>query len=75
MLLPVAQKMGKTFARCASKQVQTELVEGLGNAYGFRMARKESIGDCLTRVSYYMFFYDKPFQKQLGVMVFLEAHG
>ena len=22
----------------------------------------------------YMFFYDKPFQKQLGVMAFLEAH-
>ena len=23
---------------------------------------------------YYMFFYDKPFQEQLGVMAFLEAH-
>ena len=29
--------------------------------------------DWLTRVMYYMFFYDKPFQKQLGVMAFLEA--
>ena len=48
MLLPLAQKMGKIFGCCASTQVRTELVEGLGNAYGFRMARKESIDDWLT---------------------------
>ena len=74
MLLPLAQKMGKVFGRCAIKQVRTELVEGLGNTYGFHMARKESMDDLLIRVVYYMFFYDKPFQKQLGVMSFLEAH-
>ena len=26
-----------------------------------------------VRVLYYMFFYDRPFQAQLGVMAFLEA--
>ena len=62
MLLPLAQKMGKVFGRCASKQVQTELVEGLGNAYGFDMAREEPMGGWLTRVVYCMFYYDKPFQ-------------
>ena len=45
MLLPLAQKMGKVFSRRASKQVSTELVEGLGNTYVFNMARKESMGD------------------------------
>ena len=42
MLLPLAQKNGKIFGRCASKQLQarTELAEGLGNTYGFHMARK-----------------------------------
>ena len=35
MLLPLAQKMGKMFGRCATKQDQTELVEELGNTYGF----------------------------------------
>ena len=76
MLLPLAQKMSKNIDRCVSKQVQTELVEGLGNTYGFDMARKESMEDWLVRVLYYMFFYDKPFQAQLGVMAFLhvEAH-
>ena len=80
MLLPLAQKMGKISGRCASKQVRTELMEGLGNTYGFHisfhMARKKSMDDWLTRVLYYMtlFFYDKPFQKQVGVMSFLEAH-
>ena len=48
MLLPLAQKMGKIFGRCSSKQVQTELVEGLGNAYGFEMARKEPDVNCIT---------------------------
>ena len=77
MRLALAQKMGKVFGRCASEQARTELVDGLGNAYGFHMARKESMctmDDWLTRVLYYMFFYVKPFQKQLGVMVFSEAH-
>ena len=40
MLLPLAQKMSKVFNRCETKTVQTELVEGLGNTYGFDMARK-----------------------------------
>ena len=31
MLLPLAQKMNKIIDRCASKQVRTELVDGLGN--------------------------------------------
>ena len=66
--------MGKIFGRCASKQAVTEFVEGLCNTYGFHMGRNESIDDWLTRVLYYMFFHDKPFQKQLGVMAFLEAH-
>ena len=39
MLLPLAQKIGKIFGRCASKQVRSELVEGLGNTYGFQIAR------------------------------------
>ena len=75
MLLPLAQKMSKIIDRCGSKQVRTELVEGLGNTYGFDMARKESMEDWLVRVLYYVltFFYDRPFQAQLGVMAFLEA--
>ena len=64
MLLPLAHKMGKSVGCCASKQVRAELVEGLGNTYVFLMARKESMGGWLTRVLYYMLFYDKPFQKQ-----------
>ena len=75
MLLPLAQNMGKIFSRCASNQVRTELMEGLGSTYGLHVSRKESMGDWLTRVLYYMFFYVKPFQKQLGViMAFQEAH-
>ena len=74
MLLPLAQKMSKVFDRCASKQVRTELVEGLGNTYGFDMARKETMESWFTLVLYYMFYYDKPFQDQVGVMAFLEAH-
>ena len=46
----------------------------MGNTYGFEMARKEPNGNWLVRVLYCMFCYDKPFQNQLGVMVFLEAH-
>ena len=74
MLLPLAQKMSKIADRCASKQVRTELVVALGNTYGFGMARKESMASWLIRVLYHMFFHDKPFQAQLGVMAFLEAH-
>ena len=33
MLMPLAQKMGTVFGRCASKQVQTELVEGLASSW------------------------------------------
>ena len=40
VLLPLAQKMGKVFDRCEDKTVRTELVEGLGNTYGFDMKRK-----------------------------------
>ena len=67
--------MGTIFGRCASKQVGTELVKRLGDSYGVHMARKESTDEWPKRVLYYMFVYDKPFQKQLGVMAFLEAHG
>ena len=74
MLLPLAQKMCKVFARCEDLTVRTELVEGLGNTYGFDMARKESLDCWLMRVLYHMFYHDKPFQAQLGVMAFLEAH-
>ena len=65
--------MSKILDRCASKQVRTELVEGLGNTYGFDMARKESMEGWIIRVLYHMLFYDRPFQAQLGVMAFLEA--
>ena len=74
MLLPLAQKMSKILDRCISKQVRTELVEGLGNTYGFDMARKESMECWLVRVMYHMFYHDTPFQAQLGVMAFLEAN-
>ena len=74
MLLPLAQKMSKMTDRCASKQVPTELVEGLGNTYGCDMARNESMQECLVRFLYHMSFHDEPFQAQLGVMAFLEAH-
>ena len=49
-------------------------MEGLGNTYmyGFHTARKSSLDDWLSRVLYYI-FYEKPFQKNLGVLVFLEA--
>ena len=74
MLLPLAQKMSKVFDRCENKTVRTELVEGLGNTYGFDMARKESLDCYLVRMMYHMFYHEKPFQAQLGVMAFLEAH-
>ena len=74
MRLPLAQKMSKVFNRCEPKVVRTELVEGLGNTYGFDMARKESSECWLMRVLYHMFYHEKPFQAQLGVMAFLEAH-
>ena len=73
MLLPLAQKMGKMMGR-SSKQIRTEVVEGLGNAYGFEMARMEPNENWLVRVLYYMFYYDKPVQNQLGVMAFMAAH-
>ena len=75
MLLPLAQKMSKVFDRCETKTVRTELVERLGNTYGFDMARKEALDCYLVRMLYYiMFYHEKPFQAQLGVMAFLEAH-
>ena len=67
-------KTSKVLDRCTSKQVQAERVEGLGNTYGFDMARKESMECWLMRVPYYMFYHGRPFQAQLGVMAFLEAH-
>ena len=72
MLLPLAQKMSKVFDCCEIRTVRTELVEGLGNTYGFDMAKKESASlDCyLIR---HMFYQKRPFQAQLGVMAFLEA--
>ena len=52
MLLPLAQKMSKIIDRCASKQVRTELVEGLGNAYGFdNCYGEEGINGGLARAS------------------------
>ena len=65
--------MSKVFDRCEDLTVRTELVEGLGNTYGFDMARKEPLDTYLIRMLYYMFYYEKPFQAQLGVMAFLEA--
>ena len=53
MLLPLAQKTGEIIGR-SSKQIQTELIEGLGNTYGFEMARKESNENWLMRVLHYM---------------------
>ena len=53
MLLPLAQKMNKVFDRCETKTVRTELVEGLGNTYGFDMARKEALDCYQTRILYY----------------------
>ena len=50
MLLPLAQKMSKVFDRCETKTVRAELVEGLGNTYGFDMARKESLECHLGRM-------------------------
>ena len=73
MLLPLAQKMSKVFGRCEDKTVRTELVEGLGNTYGFDMARKESLECYLCRMLYHTLYHNKPFQAQLGVMAFLEA--
>ena len=76
MLLPLAQKMSKVFDRCEHLTLKTEFVEGLGNTYGFDMARKEALGTYLTKMLYCMFYHEKPFQTgtQLGVMAFLEAH-
>ena len=66
MLLPLAQKIRKIHDRCTlqctrlSKAVQTELIEGLGNTYGFGMARKESMECRLMQVMYYMLYHDRP---------------
>ena len=59
MLLPLAQKISKVLDRCTSKAVRTELVAGLGNTYGFDMARKESMECWLVRVLYHnvMFYH------------------
>ena len=54
--------------------MRTELVEGLGNTYGFDMARKKALDCYLVRILYYMFYHEILFQAQLGVMAFLEAH-
>ena len=74
MLLPLAQKMGQIIG-CSSKQIWTELVEGLGNTctYGFEMARNEPNGNWPVRVLYCTVYYGKVFKNQLGVMAFLEA--
>ena len=53
MLLPLAQKMSKVFDRCETKIVRTELVAGLGNTYGFAMARNESLDCYLVRMLYH----------------------
>ena len=74
MLLPLAQKMSNVFGRCETKTVRTELVEGLGNTYGFDITRKESLVRYLVRLLYHMFHHKKPFQAQRGAMEFLEAH-
>ena len=74
MLMSLAQKMSKVVNRCETKTVRTELVEGLGNTDGFGMARKESPDCWLMRVLYHTRHHDKPYQAQLGVMAFLEAH-
>ena len=74
MRLPLAQKMSKVSDRCETKTVRTELVEGFGNTYGFDMARKESLDCYLVRMLYHVFYHEKQFQAQLGVMAFLEAH-
>ena len=66
--------MCKVFARREDLTVQTELVEGLGNTYGFDKARERSFECYLQRMLYHMFYHEKPFQAQLGVMAFLEAH-
>ena len=49
----------------------------MGNTYGFDMARKDAMKCWLMRVLCYicMFYYEKPFQAQLGVMAFLEARA
>ena len=75
MRRPLAQKMGKVFDRGEDLAVQTEPVGGLGSAYGFDRARKEPLGCYLCRISIlrHMFYYEKPFQAQLGVMEFLDA--
>ena len=74
MLLPLAQKMSKVFDCCGDLTVRAEPVLALGNTYGFDMARRESLDSYLQRMLYYMFYHKKPFQAQLGVMAFLEAH-
>ena len=73
MLLPLAQKMSKVFDRCEDKTVRTELVEGLGNTYGFDMAREGSLECYLCRMPYHMFYHEKQFRAQLGVVAFLGA--
>ena len=73
MPLPLVQKLIQKRGKI-SKQIRTQVVDGLGGTYGFEMARKESNENWLMRVPYYMFYYDKPVQNELGVMAFLEAH-
>ena len=54
MLLPLAQKISKVFDRCETETVQTELIEGLGNTYGFDMATNESLDSYLVRMLYHI---------------------
>ena len=74
MLLPLAQKMSKVPNRRETKTSRTELIGGLGNTYGFGMARAGSPECWLMRVLCHMFYHEKPSQAQLGVMALLEAH-
>ena len=49
-------------------------MEGLGNTYGFAMARKEPEANWLVRVLYYMSCYDELFQAQPAVMALPDPH-
>ena len=64
-------KMSTTLGRCTSKRVR--VAEGPGNTYGFDVARKGTDAGHCIRMVHHMFYYDRPFQDQLGVimMVFL----
>ena len=46
---PTANKIAKLYAG-KSQQIKTALVEGLGNTYGFTLARKEPLDDMIARM-------------------------